>query len=163
MTSEEVCATESALVHYEDVMDLLDEREFQMAITTYRYEGSLGGRYIVAPSDTGSDDVDIEFSVRHEFNLIGLRMAATVEREYGSVVVDVGVNYIFDVPFSISGEALAAFINRVAALALFPYLRESLASLTARVFGNAVVMPVMRQRDFEIRPAPEPEADGADS
>lgn len=147
MTSDE---SAEAPLRYDSAKDLIAEREFTMAITTYRYEAHLAGRYVFPPDGVSDGEVDFDIASRAEGPLIGLRIEVGFEREYGSAHVDIGVNYKFDVPVELTPEASQEFYNRVAFMALYPYVRESFSSLTHRVFGDAVMLEPVKQGDFVI-------------
>ena len=49
-----------------------------------------------------------------------------------------------------SVENAIRYTNLVAALQLMPYIRESVSSLSAKVFGKTITMPVIRYGELEF-------------
>lgn len=83
-----------------------------------------------------------------EGELLGVRIATTLNLGVGSAVVDVAAHYRVHAPVNITEGGLLDFANRIAVLALVPYIRQAVADITQRVFGNAVLMPVIRQGEL---------------
>lgn len=101
------------------------------------------------PSDA-LDEPDPSYGLKFfsEGELLGVRVSTTVNLGVGTAVVDVAAHYRIHEPVNISEEGLLDFANRIAVLALVPYIRQAVADLTQRVFGSAALMPVIRQGEL---------------
>lgn len=100
------------------------------------------------------DDVNAEFGfrTRHNLNEFGVRIRVDLETVRGRASVDVSVEYAADRPVRIPKEVAYEFINNVALMQVYPYLREAVMTNTSRVFGAPVLLPLfMRgQLRFEV-------------
>ena len=96
------------------------------------------------------DEPDPSYDLKFfsEGELLGVRVATTVNLGIGKAIVDVAAHYRVHAPVNISEEGLLDFANRIAVLALVPYIRQAVADLTQRVFGSAALMPVIRQGEL---------------
>lgn len=81
--------------------------------------------------------------VRAEGNEIAVRLATTVDIGPGQIVVDAAVTYTVDEDVEVSEAVGLEFANEVGIMALLPYVRQAIADLSQRVFGDVVLMPVM--------------------
>ena len=61
----------------------------------------------------------------------------------------------------ITDELMVEYANEVGVMALLPYLRQTIASVSQQVFGTAVLMPIMQRGalSFSIDAAPPDNAD----
>lgn len=50
----------------------------------------------------------------------------------------------------LSNELLLDFTNHMATMALVPYIRQGLSDITQRVFGSALLMPIIRRGELEF-------------
>jgi hypothetical protein len=50
----------------------------------------------------------------------------------------------------LSNELLLDFTNHIATMALVPYIRQGLSDITQRVFGSALLMPIIRRGELEF-------------
>jgi len=81
--------------------------------------------------------------VRTEGNELSVRLATTLEVGLGKIIVDAAVTYTLDADAEYSEEVRLEFANEVGIMALLPYVRQAIADLSQRVFGEIVLMPVM--------------------
>ena len=71
-----------------------------------------------------------------------------VELERGPVAVEVVASYdVQAAAVHLVGEreTLLEYVNEVAVMVCLPFVRQALADLTQRVFGNPLVMPIMQR------------------
>lgn len=90
---------------------------------------------------------------------IGIRMTTTVSANVGTIEVDVAITYRTPEPVELDEETVLDFANNVGVMALLPFIREAVADLSTRVFGKAVLMPVMQLGSLEFRASPDSEND----
>jgi hypothetical protein len=113
---------------------------------------------IQAPGDDAPIDATWGLRVRHDGNEFGTRIRAEIETELGEVVVDVAAEYVASESFELPPRDLTyEFVNGVALMQLFPYIRESVMSLTGKVFGNALLMPVFQRGEIAFTSGEEAE------
>ncbi|XBH22191.1 hypothetical protein V5R04_02890 [Jonesiaceae bacterium BS-20] len=93
-------------------------------------------------SDTGALNLELDMQFRCEENTLSYRVRATTSAEVAEVVVVVAGHYRAEVELKISPEAITEFANKVAFMALFPYIREAVGAMFNRI-GLTVVLPIM--------------------
>jgi len=76
--------------------------------------------------------------VREE--LMSIRCRVEVDTAKGEYIVDLAVNYSLPESVEIAEEAIDEFINRVAMMTLWPYIRIGIQELTARLEGRSLVL-----------------------
>lgn len=84
-----------------------------------------------------------EFGARFEFHFKAAQWQAVI-----AVITD----YAGPQEFVLAPEASADFASKVALMAAFPYVREALSGLTARVTGTAVLLPLIRSGQITFAP-----------
>lgn len=104
-------------------------------------------------TDETAYSADFSLSVDFKDDGSALRVCAKVgiELEIGNVETEVAVVYSCDDENlgEIPSAVVENFVNRVAFMAAFPYLRAEVSSLTGKVFGNPLHMPVLTQDDVK--------------
>lgn len=78
-------------------------------------------------------------------NEIGVRISLMLAGDIGHVAVDLAANYQTPMAVVLPEPVRLEFANEVGIMALIPYLRETVWSLSQRVFGQAIVMPVIQR------------------
>jgi len=121
-------------------------------LTFYKVAAEL--RDDIEVDDPEIGDVLPSYSLRllHEGSEIGVRLAVHLTTDIGEVAIDVAANYVTPVPIDLPSAVHLEFANDVAIMALIPYVRESVWSITQRVFGQALVMPVMQRGEIAFTP-----------
>jgi len=96
--------------------------------------------------------------IRHNENEYGARLRLEITLAIGRVVVDAAMEYEAAEPFELSQEIAYEFANEVAIMALLPYMREAVASATQRVFGEAMLLPILPRGAISFQPAADSDA-----
>ncbi|MCI7513469.1 MAG: hypothetical protein SOX57_07400 [Schaalia hyovaginalis] len=111
------------------------------------------------PSDTdidGSEDTPIEINctlgTRQDGRLFGARFEFQIKASQWIAEISVITDYAGSQEFVLSPEAPADFASKVGLMAAFPYVREALGNLTARVTGTAVLLPLIRHGEIVFSP-----------
>ncbi|MBT9606163.1 hypothetical protein [Microbacterium sp.] len=104
-------------------------------------------------------DLQLELQHRCTSSEFGFRLVGTITTEYGSAHASVAATYDYDGPVPYE-RPLLGFGNEVAVMTIFPFFREALSSITGRVFGEPILLPVLERGsvgadldDTEDRPA----------
>ena len=99
--------------------------------------------------------VSLGFQHRADVDGFGIRIVGDVSVPTGEVRVIAAVEYKL-----LHGEQppqrnVELFANEVAVMTLFPYLREGIASITSKVFGMPITLPVAQrgQIGFDVAEA----------
>lgn len=104
----------------------------------------VGARWIGTREDSADDETDVQLELQHRIDeaAFGFRLVGTTASSYGESFATVAVTYDYegDQP---SLRTLLAFGNEVAVMTLFPYFREAISGITAKVFGNPLLVPVV--------------------
>ncbi len=128
-------------------------------IVFYRVSGEVAEDFKGSPPK--EFDVEPEYSllVRHEGAEIGVRLRTELRTIMGVLTVDVAVNYAAHQVVEIEPQALADFANDVGVMALLPYIREAIASLSQRVFVRTITMPIYQRGDLVFMTSDPPESE----
>ncbi len=89
-------------------------------------------------------DMQLQLQHRCDANDFGFRLVGELTSEIGTVSVTVAATYSYegDVP---TQRTLFGFGNEVAMMTIFPYFRESVHSISAKVFTKPIVLqPINR-------------------
>lgn len=104
----------------------------------------LSAKWTGSRSDDDSTDIDVSINLQHRLadESFGIRMTGTIEVPFGEAQAAIAAVYEYE------GEPPAlrtvlAFANEVAVMTLFPYLRESISTITAKVFGEPILLPIL--------------------
>jgi hypothetical protein len=139
----------NALVDFPGMVDALDLDTIQYyELGAKGYGGCPQFEEIDTNSiSTAMDDVSTNWALRtrHEANQFGVRTRAEASNDLGALVADVAVEYVSSVPIRIPRETAYQFVNDVALMQVFPYIREAFTTLSTRVFGQGFVMPIIQR------------------
>lgn len=97
-----------------------------------------------------SADFDMSIDVKEDLSAMRVCVEVHIELDVGKVEVEIALVYssnddgLGDLP----PELLENFVNKVAFMAAFPYLRAEVSALTAKVFGSPLNMPIITQGDI---------------
>lgn len=64
--------------------------------------------------------------------------------------MSVAAEYSLKSDYKPSKRTLQIFCNEVAIMTVFPYLREGMSSITTRVFGEAIYLPVAERGTISV-------------
>lgn len=89
-------------------------------------------------------DVDIQLEIQHRCGDadFGFRIVGSVTAPIGEASAAVAITYDYEGEPPLQ-RTLFAFGNEVAVMAVFPYFRESVHSITSKVFGQPILLPVL--------------------
>lgn len=92
---------------------------------------------------------DMSIEVDEARTAVRARTKVCIELEFGNVEVEVELSYSSKEGTinEIDDAVMENFVNRVAFMAAFPYLRAEVSHLTAKVFGSPLNMPIVTQND----------------
>ncbi|MDY2669362.1 hypothetical protein [Schaalia hyovaginalis] len=112
-----------------------------------------------AQTDTTTDgaegtpiEINCTLGTRQEGRLFGARFEFRIKAPQWTAAVSVITDYAGSQEFVLSPDAPADFASKVALMAAFPYVREALSNLTARVTGTAVLLPLIRHGEIVFPP-----------
>ncbi|MBF4458111.1 MULTISPECIES: hypothetical protein [unclassified Pseudoclavibacter] len=107
-------------------------------------------------SDLLGGDVDPEYELGCESELSGrgfrVRLRVTIETEAGPVRVEVAAEYTLQESLfeEYQPSVIREFAQFVGFFAVVPYAREAVASVTQRVFGAGLLMPIIKREEIEL-------------
>lgn len=130
--------------------------------------GVLGRQSTTAPDDQeastdvgyGEDpndfDVSIDINPRSWGQVIEIWFRMTIDTGDGQLVDTVSVSYTRSTSDVISDPVRDDFVERVAIMAAFPYLREGIQALGSRLeFDPVPVLPILKQGQFTAQRSTE--------
>ncbi|WP_435080190.1 hypothetical protein [Clavibacter michiganensis] len=143
-----------------ETIESLVEKLSLSAVTFYQVGATLHEEEVDEGTDESVDSgLETMFKVRtrHKKNEFGTRFRVEVSSIYGEAVVDVACEYESEEPLRIPRDVAHVFINQVAVMQAFPYIRESIMTTTARILPVPILLPVVKrgELEFELQGGPE--------
>lgn len=71
-----------------------------------------------------------------------------------SYVTDVGARFLHEEPLDVADDVLNEFVQRVGVMAVWPYLREAVRDLSAKIDAGRVVIGLIRAGQVELTEEP---------
>lgn len=102
-------------------------------------------RYESASTADGDGRLSVGVQQRIDETSFGVRLTAHVVVAGGEATASVAGEYELLEGFRPSAKALRNFANEVAVMAVYPYLREAIASVTLKVLGAPVHLPIVQR------------------
>lgn len=100
--------------------------------------------------DTAETDVRIQVAESREDDRIEVRFLVTVSHQKAEFVVEVATRYSYDQPLDVSDEVVREFIEKVAIMAAYPFVREGVATTSARLELDPPILGLLRQGEFQL-------------
>lgn len=103
-------------------------------------------------SESPSESLSPEFGLKHRIaeKEFGVRLYVKIDMGIGVVNIDLHATYTFPEEVEILTAGAAEFANKVGVMALIPYARQAIADVSQRVFGDPIVLPILKQGDLEF-------------
>ena len=101
-------------------------------------------------AESRETEVNIDISLRRDERKIEVRCAAEVVGEDADFRTDASAVFSLDGPVEITDAALAEFVERVGVMTVYPYLRESIHQLAAKLEVRRPVMKLLRPGDIKV-------------
>jgi len=98
--------------------------------------------------DEGTLSVEVQY--RADDDGFGVRLRGTLNLPHGQAEALVAGEYDMPRDLQPRGRALQLFVNEVAVMTLYPYLREAVASITSKVFGQPFHLPLTERGDLGL-------------
>ncbi|MCF2587211.1 hypothetical protein [Brevibacterium sp. UCMA 11752] len=106
-------------------------------------------RFDSGPVGEGGE-TSIEVQIRKGSEGFGVRLKATAEVAVAEAVVSVAGKYSVSEGADPSSRSIKQFVNEVAVMTVLPYLREGMATITAKVFGTALYIPIIPRGNIAV-------------
>lgn len=109
------------------------------------------------PADFSNAEIGIQFRLAEED--FGVRLMVEIQNTIGTATVAVSGEYNLTGGYHPTRRDVMMFANEVAAMTIYPYLREGISTATAKVLGESVLLPIAPRGaigfDIEDLPAAE--------
>ncbi|MFA6298784.1 MAG: hypothetical protein WC642_06440 [Nocardioides sp.] len=102
------------------------------------------------PDHTGEDNLTISVQYRSVEQGFGVRLLAEVVLPNGRARACVAGEYLLADGFDADERACQIFVNEVAVMTVYPYLREAMATATSRVFGEPLHLPIVQRGEIRV-------------
>jgi len=106
------------------------------------------------PSSDEESAPDIEVGIglrtRQSAEVLGVRVHFTARTDLWKVSLDVAAEFVAESAFETTNAARTDFADKVGIMTLFPYIRETVASMTQRTYGASVVLPTIRNGEISF-------------
>lgn len=104
-------------------------------------------------------DFPMQILVRHDETHLEVRVRGVSDRVDATYVLDVGARFTFAQPVEFEPPALQEFVERVGVMAVYPYIREGLHDLAAKLRLPAPLLKLIRGGQVQLQPSEEALAD----
>ena len=95
--------------------------------------------------------MDVQIMENHNEQHIETRFRATVDNGVGVFLTDIGLLYNFSEPIDLEQVAINNFIERIAIMAAWPFIREGVATTAARMELPVPVLGLMKQGQASVQ------------
>ncbi|MHA6694674.1 hypothetical protein [Homoserinimonas sp. A520] len=119
--------------------------------------------------DSGEDDsteVSLDASwdvrIRHVGPQLGVRLRLHVQDASVDIVVDVAAEYESGETLAIEKPTVQEFVNNVALMQLYPFIREAVMTMSAKVSGQSLLLPVFQRGEITMELGDGPEISRGD-
>lgn len=99
----------------------------------------------IPPDEEVEGNLEVEIQQRIEDESFGVRLNAAATLPTGEAVAHVAAEYKLLNGIKPSRRTLQLFANEVAVMTVYPYVREAIASVTAKVFGKPLHVPIVER------------------
>lgn len=110
--------------------------------------------------DRSAEDSEVSTSIqtqeRHAASSCSCRFALTVDHPEADYLIEVEIHYEFDDEMGWSEELLRGLVEEIAIMAAFPYLREGLAGIAARLGVDVPFLGILRRGEFSMGEREQP-------
>lgn len=130
----------------ESVEELLTLFELQQMLT-YRLIAERGTNEVETMAEARQD---LTAQARVEPNLIETRFVLVVEAPSARYLADVGGIFTTEGPVELSKALVGEFISKIGLFSVFPYLREAISGLGARLGAEPPVIGLIRRNQYEF-------------
>ena len=105
-------------------------------------------------ADTQDGQLRIAIQQRSDAESFGIRLNAALTMALGEANVSVAGEYALTEGLELTTRAVQLFANEVGVMAVYPYLREAVASITGRVFNEPLHLQMISRGDIvtEVEP-----------
>ncbi|WP_146341313.1 hypothetical protein [Nesterenkonia sp. NBAIMH1] len=93
--------------------------------------------------DAVKPSFELKFSQNKKRDKLRIRLRMETQSTEGVVEAEVAAIYEMSESSKLGPDVMLEFANRVGVMALLPYLREALHSMSLKVFGERLLMPMI--------------------
>ncbi|WP_210603069.1 hypothetical protein [Brevibacterium oceani] len=112
----------------------------------------VSARRFESGPDEADSDITIEVQIKEDSDRFGVRLRGATQVPAGEAVVSVAGQYVIENGNAPSSRIIKEFVNEVAVMTVLPYLREGITTITAKVFGAPLNIPIIAQGDIAVEP-----------
>lgn len=104
------------------------------------------------PAESVSDAAEVSIAVQQRLDdtSFGIRLNADIRLNAGTITASVAGEYELLDHYRPTDRALQLFANEVGVMTVFPFLREAVSSLSARVFGRPLLLPTIERGQIAL-------------
>lgn len=132
-----------------DTAEILEIIEHSVLVAMDFYEVSAR-RHDAVREDVEDGQLTIHVQQRITDTHFGVRLTASVVSSQGEATASVAGEYKMLHGVSPSRRALQLFADEVGVMTVFPYVREAIATATAKVFGEPVHLPLIQRGEVVV-------------
>lgn len=102
------------------------------------------------PGNAGEDNLIISVQFRRVDHGFGVRLLAEAVFANGRARACVAGEYELADGFEPTDRACETYVNEVAVMTVYPYLREAMATTTGKVFGSSIHLPIVERGAIRV-------------
>ncbi|AMB59181.1 hypothetical protein [Microterricola viridarii] len=88
--------------------------------------------------------------LRHAEREFGVRLKVEVSSPECRIVTDIAAEYVSQEVLILARDTVSEFVNGVALMQLFPFIRESVMTASTRVLGQPILLPVFQRGELTL-------------
>lgn len=142
-----------------DIHRLVAEVELRhvatLEMSAGRVDHSQSNEELMASFEDKGHDIEMDFGValdlgEEQDKRFRVRLLTEIESDPGIIRVNLAAEYELTElnPRDIPEEVMLDFVNSVAVMTLLPYVRQSVADISQRVFTYPITMPLYKANDL---------------
>lgn len=101
-------------------------------------------------ADLNGADMKISVQENHSESLFDIHVSVIVEHPQADYLVKVGAQYATSEALEVTPAVVRELIERLAIMSVFPFIRECVASLAARLEVTVPMLGMIRQGEFHL-------------
>jgi hypothetical protein len=124
----------------------------EVAELTNIHTFEIRGQRLEVTADDPEQGITPDVGIRVAPTSLETRMRVAVRLDGAEVTADMAVEYTFARPCALSAEVAREFVERVAVMAIYPFVRESIFATASRLGVDAPVLGLIRSGSFQVGP-----------
>lgn len=123
-----------------------------LAELTAVHHWEISGRRLPEPGDQRDEEVVPEIGIRVAPTTIETRLRVSLATDHAELTSDISSVYTLSEEREVDAEVIREFVERVAIMAIYPFIRESIFSTARKLGVPPPVLGLIRAGGFSLGP-----------